>query len=51
MNHSPLKPELVRYSKMPGNILISGTLDVLSILKDLKISNFITADEIHAIYF
>lgn len=36
---------------MPGNLLISGTLNVLSILEDLKITNFITANEMYSIYF
>lgn len=44
LNHTPLKPELIRYGKTVGNILISGSLNIISILEDLKISNFITAD-------
>lgn len=51
LNHTPLKPELIRYGKTVGNILISGSLNIISILEDLKISNFITADELYAIYF
>ena len=51
LNHTPLKPEIIRHSKMPGNLLISGSLSVISIMDDLKINNFITADELYAIYF
>lgn len=50
MNHTPLKPELIRYSQQPGNILLSGSLNVKEILEDLGIKNFVTADELYAIY-
>lgn len=51
LNHTPLKPELIRYGQTAGNLLVSGSLNIISILEDLKISNFITADEMYAIYF
>ena len=50
MNHSPMKPELLKF-KNKGTILISGTLQIEDILQNLKITNYITADEMHALYF
>lgn len=51
LNHTPLKPEIIKFSKQSGNLLVSGSLSIGSILEDLKVSNYITADEIYAIYF
>lgn len=35
---------------MNGNLLVTGSLNIVDILKDLKITNYIIADEIYAIY-
>lgn len=50
MNHTPLKPKLVEYSKMAGNLLITGSLSVKEIVEDLGIHNYITADEFYSLY-
>jgi hypothetical protein len=44
MNHSPVRSHLIRFSKLPGIILISGTVNIIEIVEDLNIKNYITAD-------
>lgn len=44
MNHSPMRPHLIKFSKQPGVLLVSGSLRVLDIIEDLGISNYVTAD-------
>jgi len=51
LNHTPLKPELLRFSREKGNLLVSGSLSIMAILEDLGIKNYVTADELYAIYF
>ena len=50
MNHSPVRSYLMKYSKLPGIILISGSLNIVEIVDDLNITNYITADELYAIF-
>ena len=50
MNHSPVRPHLSKYSKQEGIILISGSLKVTDIIDDMGISNYVTADELYAIF-
>jgi len=50
MNHSPVRPHLSKYSEQEGVILISGSLKVTDIIDDMGISNYVTADELYAIF-
>ena len=50
MNHSPVRPHLSKYRKQEGIILISGSLKVTDIIDDMGISNYVTADELYAIF-
>lgn len=50
MNHSPLRPELRKF-KNEGIIVVTGTLQIEDILSDMDITNYITADELFAVYF
>lgn len=45
LNHTPLKKDLVRESKK-GPIIITGSHDVVGVVNDLEINNFVTADEL-----
>ena len=49
MNHSPIRPNLIKHSKQSGILLLTGSQNVNSILEDLGIFNYITADELHAL--
>jgi hypothetical protein len=35
---------------MKGNLLVTGSLNILGILKDLSVTNFVTADELYLLY-
>lgn len=50
MNHTPVRPHLIKYSKMPGLLLVSGSLKITDILDDIGIKNYVTADELYAIF-
>jgi ribonucleotide monophosphatase NagD (HAD superfamily) len=50
MNHSPMRPHLIQFSKEPGVLLVSGSLKVTDILDDLGIVNYVTADELYALF-
>lgn len=45
LNHTPLKRDLVMESKK-GPIVITGSHDVVDVVQDLNIDNFVTADEL-----
>lgn len=48
LNHTPLKEEFIAESKN-GLLLISGSMDIIGIAEDLRIKNFITADELNVL--
>lgn len=50
MNHSPMRPHLRKYSQLPGVLLVSGSLRITDILDDLAITNYVTADELYALF-
>lgn len=50
MNHSPMRPHLRNFSKQSGVLLVSGSLRITDILDDLAITNYVTADELYALF-
>lgn len=50
MNHSPMRPHLRKFSQLPGVLLVSGSLRITDILDDLAITNYVTADEMYALF-
>jgi hypothetical protein len=50
MNHSPMRPHLRKFSQLPGVLLVSGSLRITEILDDLSITNYVTADELYALF-
>lgn len=50
MSHSPIRPHLRRYSSDGGVLLLTGSLKITDIVDEMGISNYVTADELHAIF-
>jgi ribonucleotide monophosphatase NagD (HAD superfamily) len=50
MNHSPMRSYLSKFSNEPGVLMVSGSLRIIDILEDLGISNYVTADELYALF-
>jgi hypothetical protein len=50
MNHSPMRPEIIKFSQMKGILLVTGSLEITDILHDLNINNYVTADELYTIF-
>jgi hypothetical protein len=50
MNHSPVRPHLRKYSEKEGLILLTGSLRITDIVDDMKITKYVTADELYALF-
>lgn len=49
MNHSPIRPHLLKYSRQEGILLLSGSMRITDIVDQMGITNFVTADELYSI--
>lgn len=50
MSHSPIRPHLRKFSNEGGVLLLTGSLRINDIVDTMGISNYVTADELHAIF-
>lgn len=50
MNHSPVRPHLRKYSQKEGIILLTGSLRITDIVEDMKITKYVTADELYTLF-
>lgn len=50
MNHSPIRPHLNKFSKLDGILLLSGSLKITDIVDEMGITNYVTADELYALF-
>lgn len=50
MSHSPIRPYLKKYSSQGGILLITGSLKIQEIVEEMGIHNYVTADEIYALF-
>jgi hypothetical protein len=50
MSHSPIRPHLRKYSQQGGVLLLTGCLKIEEIVDEMGITNYVTADELHAIF-
>ena len=50
MNYSPVRPYLQQYSQKEGIMVITGSLDVTGIVDEMGITNYVTADELYALF-
>lgn len=49
MNHSPIRPHLLKYSQQEGILLLSGSMRITDIVDQMGITNYVTTDELYSI--
>ena len=50
MSHSPIRPHLRKYSNQGGVLLLTGSLKIEDIVKEMGITNYVLADELHSLF-
>ena len=49
MNHSPIRPHLLKYSQQEGILLLGGSMRIADIVDQMGSTNYVTADELYSI--